>query len=39
MSFSAYKKVIPEYINYYNNERLHLALNLKTPNQCFQAID
>ena len=29
----AYKKVIPEYIHYYNTERLHLGLNLKTPMQ------
>ena len=29
----AYKKVIPEYIHYYNHERLHLGLNLKTPMQ------
>ena len=27
----AYKKVIPEYIHYYNAERLHLGINLKTP--------
>jgi transposase InsO family protein len=35
----AYRKAIPEYIHYYNNERLHLGLNLKTPIECFQAID
>jgi len=29
----SYKKVIPEFINYYNTERLHLSLNLKTPQQ------
>lgn len=29
----AYKKVIPEYIHYYNTERLHLGINLKTPMQ------
>ena len=29
----SYKKAIPEFINYYNNERLHLSLNLKTPMQ------
>ena len=34
----AYQKEIPEYLHYYNNERLHLALNLKTPIQCVQAI-
>lgn len=32
-SFRAYQKTIPEYLNYYNNERLHLGLNLKTPSQ------
>ena len=29
----SYKRTIPEFINYYNNERLHLSLNLKTPMQ------
>lgn len=38
MKFNTYQKIIPEYIHYYNNERLHLSLNLKTPNQCFQAL-
>lgn len=32
-SFRAYQKTIPEYLDYYNNERLHLGLNLKTPSQ------
>lgn len=35
----AFKKALPEYIHYYNTERLHLGLNLKTPIECFQAID
>lgn len=26
-------KALPEYLEYYNNERLHLGLNLKTPAQ------
>jgi transposase InsO family protein len=34
----AYQKEIPEYLHYYNNQRLHLSLNLKTPIQCVQAI-
>jgi len=38
-----YNKKLPEYLNYYNNERLHLGINLQTPNQilskCFQGID
>lgn len=25
------KRAIPKYLNYYNNQRLHLGLNLKTP--------
>lgn len=33
----SYKKVIPEYIDYYNNERLHLSLELKTPNQVLRS--
>ncbi len=32
-TFKAYQKTIPEYLDYYNNERLHLGLNLKTPSQ------
>ena len=35
----AYQREIPEYLHYYNNQRLHLGLNLKTPIQCVQAID
>lgn len=39
----AYMKAINEYLEYYNNERLHLGINKKTPSQiiseCFQAID
>lgn len=33
----AYKKVIPEYIHYYNTERLHLGINLKTPSQVLRS--
>ena len=32
-TLKAYQKEIPEYLHYYNNERLHLGLNLKTPQQ------
>lgn len=39
MKLSVYKKIIPEYIHYYNTERLHLALDFKTPNECVQALD
>ncbi len=28
---SVYKKEIPDYLQFYNSERPHLALNLKTP--------
>jgi len=38
-SLKAYRKVIPEYLEYYNRERLHLGLDLKTPIECFQGID
>jgi transposase InsO family protein len=33
----AMKKAIPEYIHYYNTERLHLGLKLKTPQQVLQS--
>lgn len=35
----AYRREIPEYLRYYNEERLHLGLDLKTPLRCVQAID
>lgn len=34
-------RVLPEYLNHYNNERLHMGINFQTPNyliKCFQAI-
>ena len=34
-----FAKAIREYLPYYNNERLHLGINLKTPRECVQAID
>jgi len=37
-TFRAYRKEIPEYLDYYNTERLHLGINFKTPIQCVQAI-
>jgi len=37
-TFKAYQRAIPEYLHYYNNERLHLGLQLKTPLKCFQAL-
>lgn len=36
-----FNKELPIYLNYYNDERLHMGINFKTPNQllkCFQAI-
>jgi transposase InsO family protein len=36
-TIKAMKKAIPEYIHYYNTERLHLALNLKTPQQVLRS--
>lgn len=42
-TMGAYTKAISEYLDYYNNERLHLGINKKTPSQiiseCSQAID
>ena len=34
-----YQKEIPEYIHYYNTERPHLALGMKTPLEVFKVID
>ena len=30
-SFKSYQKEIPEYLNYSNTERPHMALNMQTP--------
>ena len=30
-NLSSYQKAIPEYLHYYNTERPHLALNMRTP--------
>lgn len=32
-----FRKEIPQYLHYYNNERLHLALELKTPQQVLRS--
>lgn len=37
-TIKAYRREIPEYLQYYNNQRVHLSLNLTTPLQCVQAI-
>lgn len=34
----SFQKAINEYLPYYNNERLHLGINFKTPLECVQAI-
>lgn len=36
-TLKSYQKEIPEYIRYYNNERLHLALEFKTPQQVLRS--
>jgi len=35
----SFQKAINDYLPYYNNQRLHLGLNFKTPIECVQAID
>lgn len=38
----AYKKVLPEYLEYYNHERMHMGINFKRPielTKCFQGIE
>lgn len=30
-SFASWKKAIPEFLEYYNNERPHMGLNMRTP--------
>ena len=35
MNVKTYNKHLPEYLRYYNEERLHLGINLKTPTQVF----
>ncbi len=39
ISYIRYTMLIDDYLNYYNNSRLHLGLGLRTPAECFQAID
>lgn len=42
VSVKLFKRALPGYLNYYNTERLHLGIGLKTPtaiiNKCFQGI-
>jgi len=37
-TFKSYQKAILGYLDYYNNERLHLGSQLTTPLECVQAI-
>jgi len=37
-TFSAWRKEIPEFIQYYNTERPHMGLNFKTPIQIIKAV-
>ena len=36
-NFKVWKKEIPEFINYYNTERPHMALEMKTPQQVLRS--
>lgn len=36
-SMRSYQKEIPEYLVYYNNERPHMALNMKTPTEVMRS--
>jgi len=38
-TLKAYRKEIPDYLHYYNNERLHLGLGLTTPSRWCEAIE
>lgn len=38
-TLNAYQKAISDYLPYYNNERLHLGIELQTPNKWCQGID
>lgn len=36
-SISSFKKAIPTYLKYYNTERLHMGINLKTPDEVIRS--
>lgn len=36
-SMKSYQKEIPEYLNYYNNQRPHMGLGMKTPMEVMQS--
>jgi transposase InsO family protein len=35
-SLKSFKKEIPKFLNYYNNERLHMGINFQTPQEVLQ---
>lgn len=35
-SLKSFKKEIPKYLNYYNNERTHMGINFQTPQEVLQ---
>lgn len=38
-TFRSWQKELPEFLHYYNNERPHMALNMKTPREWLEGID
>ncbi|MBI3251508.1 MAG: transposase, partial [Candidatus Andersenbacteria bacterium] len=38
-SLKAYRKALPEYLHYYNTERLHMGLGYQTPLERFQGLE
>lgn len=36
-TLEAYRKAIPDYLHYYNNERPHMGLEMQTPNQVMRS--
>ena len=36
-TLSSYKKAIPEYLRFYNNERPHMGINMLTPNEVMRS--
>jgi transposase InsO family protein len=36
-TFESYRKAIPEYLHYYNNERPHMGIDMKTPMEVMQS--
>lgn len=36
-TLKAYRKAIPEYLDFYNNERPHMGINMQTPLEVMQS--